>query len=542
MQLDKLCINTKKRSPWEAIDLGCKLAINWFKPLFLLYAIPFYITASIVSILCYWLIPEYFWVSFIGMWFLKPIFDRAPLYFASRALFSEYLSVKTVLSNLVKINRFDAIKWITWRRLSPTRCFDLPITVLEGLTGSDRSKRLSIMHVRGSGEAIMLSLICFLSEILLAGGLDALISLLLPESLYDKYSILTSDIAGGHFNFFILSYFFLAPLVSPFFVCSGFMIYINRRVQLEAWDIDIQFQKMAKKDKYRSTGNLSLTLASLLLGCALFSSSTPTLAEPDSFDIHLSVEEFSEIELEDEVVVEDLSSKRQIYQQAIIEIYESPDFRQTKEVTKWRWKQSSQNSDSWSDGLLQKIRDFFQKLFESSPKVDIGEAPDLNIIAVLVKYLLIGALITAVVYLLNRYKENFAFLTRHIQWKRKFRAQQPKPEILFGLDVTKENLPEDIPQEVLALYDQNKPRQAVSLLYRACLTKLMHQKGFHFYESQTEGECLQTVTRSGNQKESDYLKKITQLWQSVAYGHTLPNRSPIEELCLSWQGVFPNEN
>jgi pilus assembly protein TadC len=48
-------------------------------------------------------------------------------------------------------------------------------------------------------------------------------------------------------------YAFVVGLVEPFFVAAGFAMYLNRRVELEAWDIEQEFRRAftpaAVKDK-----------------------------------------------------------------------------------------------------------------------------------------------------------------------------------------------------------------------------------------------------------------------------------------------------
>ena len=33
MQLDRLALRLRRRRPWEAIDLGCRIAQTWWRPL-----------------------------------------------------------------------------------------------------------------------------------------------------------------------------------------------------------------------------------------------------------------------------------------------------------------------------------------------------------------------------------------------------------------------------------------------------------------------------------------------------------------------------
>lgn len=544
MNLNKLCINPRARTPWEAIDLGCKLAMQWFKPLFLLYAIPFYCVA-LVSILVSYLFSEYF--IFIGLfitWLLKPIYERAPLFFASRALFNDKPSVKTVFSNFLKINRLNFFQWLTLRRLSPTRSFDMPVTVLEGLSGSVRSKRIGIIHVRGSGEALALTFICNTIEMLLVIGAYALLLLIVPEPYNGQMLDLISESVGGYSVLYGLIYVILAPLIGPFYICAGFILYINRRVQLEAWDIDIQFQKIAGKEKYRTLFNsISLLTCTALLGLTLFSSQ-PSLAQTveetptETTDITEETTDLTNVELDEK----QRSALAEESKQQILDITEGSDFNRTKEVTKWRLKtQDNVDDESLFSKLGNAIRDFFERLLGDGIDAKPIDKPSIDLASLILKFTLIALLVAAIAYLINRYKSNFAFLNKRFKRSNRAINHKPVPETLFGLSVTKHDLPQNVPDEVIHIFDTEGPRKAVSLLYRACLSHLIHEKGFQFRESQTEEECLNIVRKSGNSLDTNYLRDVTHLWQSLAYGHTQPARKKVEDLCLNWQKVFSND-
>jgi len=42
---------------------------------------------------------------------------------------------------------------------------------------------------------------------------------------------------------FALAYTFAVAIIEPFYVAAGFAMYLNRRVELEAWDIEQEFRR-----------------------------------------------------------------------------------------------------------------------------------------------------------------------------------------------------------------------------------------------------------------------------------------------------------
>ena len=50
-----------------------------------------------------------------------------------------------------------------------------------------------------------------------------------------------------HGSPFLLAVFYIVVtlIIEPFYIAANFALYINRRTQLEAWDIELSFRKMA---------------------------------------------------------------------------------------------------------------------------------------------------------------------------------------------------------------------------------------------------------------------------------------------------------
>jgi len=107
MNLDKLQVDASIRSGWQALDLGFLMARAWFRPLYwagLLAMTP--LTA--IMLLVFWESP--FWALAI-IWWLKPMWERLPLFIASRKLFDEK---SDLWSSFKAFPLKDVLPWLLW--------------------------------------------------------------------------------------------------------------------------------------------------------------------------------------------------------------------------------------------------------------------------------------------------------------------------------------------------------------------------------------------------------------------------------------------
>lgn len=236
MDLSQLQIKARQRSPWEAVDLGFVVARNWYKPLFVVWVIPPFVLFFILNV-AFWDTP---WIASVVVWWLKPLFDRLPLHIASRRLFGGDVTVSATLKGMLGIFREQWFASLTWRRFSPSRSHDLAITCLEKLNGEQRRRRISVMHITSGSPAMWLTILCYHLEIAIACAIFVAFLLFVPENTDVQ---ILPWIAEGSLWFqriFNFLYLIAAALIAPFYCMSGFMLYISRRIDLEAWDLEIR--------------------------------------------------------------------------------------------------------------------------------------------------------------------------------------------------------------------------------------------------------------------------------------------------------------
>lgn len=242
MQLDNLIIETRARSGWAAIDLGCVLGKRfWLRGLIL------YLTLAVPVFLLTRLVADSYLLPYLILWWFKPLFERPILYFMSRELFNEQLGFWKTLARW-KEWLLPGLVWVlTVRRLSVNRGMYAPISMLERPKFSDYGDRASVLGSKFSSESTWLTVAFYHFETFLAIALLVLLAVFFPDQI--KFSFTFFNELQEN-NFYVdLVYVIMMSVVAPFYVASGFMLYISRRVELEGWDIEICFRSWMNDHK-----------------------------------------------------------------------------------------------------------------------------------------------------------------------------------------------------------------------------------------------------------------------------------------------------
>jgi hypothetical protein len=110
----------------------------------------------------------------------------------------------------------------------------------------------------------------------------------------------------------------------------------------------------------------------------------------------------------------------------------------------------------------------------------------------------------------------------------------PKARVVMGMEVSPETLPADIPAAALTLWRQGRHREALALLYRGAISRVIETARVEIRESDTEGDCLRRVEQAGAAAQPDYFRGITDAWMRLAYARRDPDEVEIETLCRQW--------
>ena len=203
----------------------CYLAVA--VPLFCIFAA----TGAAVS----WLPPLLIWLS-------KPWLDRTILFVLSRALFGRPTSPLDVWRARADVWWHQLAATLTLRRLTASRSFTQPIVQLEGLRGAELRARMSRLAARHRGVARAATQAFGVAEFALFTSMFFLQVWLAPHTDADPWSDLQSIWRPAHAWVSTAEYAAIVCFLEPFYVAAGFGMYLNRRVELEAWDIEQEFR------------------------------------------------------------------------------------------------------------------------------------------------------------------------------------------------------------------------------------------------------------------------------------------------------------
>lgn len=506
----------RPRSPWEAVDLGVHLAQRHAGLLLGSWALLTLPLLALLSLLL-WEQPG---VALLIFWWLKPAFDRLPLHILSRALFGATPTLGQALRAWPGLLRGELLASLTWRRLSLSRSFTLPLTQLENLRGGARRQRLDALG-RRSGVARWLTLLGVHVELLLWAGLLVLLYLMLPERLRDPLTLASMVLRPAQEWLWLehlsnVGYALVLVVWEPVYVACGFSLYLNRRSELEAWDLELAFRRLLER-----LGQVSLALA---LGLVLLLPARPALAEtaplepdapaPQSVACPLPMTEAAGPQ-EPRLTNQPLSSAAA--QREIRALLDAPPFRRIEERWDWGWP--------GEDG-------------EAAAERPAPEAPPAwtGTFAVVLEVLLWSLLAIGLAILAWRYRDWLALFVRRAP-----AAEEPGGETpleLFGLDVDPRSLPDDLPASVEQLWPHD-PRAALGLLYRGLLSHLLQHR-LPLTPAHTEGEVLVLLQRLDDPPLADFAARLLDAWQALAYGSRPPPAGLGPELCAAWRALGLN--
>jgi len=489
VDLTKLEVSIRPRNPWEGVDLGFALAREWFRPLWVLWCA----TALPLSLLIWALLPWGLAWTMFAIWWFKPLYEPPLLYWASRALFGERLGLWEVLRRWFRLQHPAWIPNLLWRRLDPNRSFHYPVTLLEGLRGRERKERLRVLDRKQQAATWLTILgIHFESALEISGIL--LIWMLVPGELpwLDLESLMFQHHALEE-GLWAIATLLTMSLIAPFYVMGGFALYLTRRIELEAWDIELSFRRMAVAPSPRSrpSQRLALWLAlPLLLG----------LIAPPPLPADVGPKEARAL---------------------IAEVLEHEDFGQKQSYSTWEYRDPSEPQPP-SSSLLDWLNQFFDNSLSAALAGGLRVLLGLGI-GVLV---LFAAL----------------WLYRHRSWLSPAKDSALAPDKarfqLFGLDLRPSSLPDDIPGAALARLQAGETRAALSLLYRGTLSRLVAAGKIEIPSSATENECLRQVAQAYPEAVADYFHRLTRIWVLSAYAQARPQETEVETLCRHWRTVF----
>jgi hypothetical protein len=223
----------------EASDLGvrlCQSAASSVYRSYLIVAVPVAALALASYEVASWLPP-------VVLWCAKPWLDRTILFVLSRAAFGQTTSPSDLWHAQRQVWWSQLLFTWTVRRMSLWRSLTQPVYQLEGLSIGRARERVRQIRGRTMGSALMMTHAFSFAEAVLMLALVSLVFWLAPSGRAPGVSDLLSGRLTGFLSVTVsIAYALAVVFLEPFYVAAGFAMYLNRRAELEAWDIEQEFR------------------------------------------------------------------------------------------------------------------------------------------------------------------------------------------------------------------------------------------------------------------------------------------------------------
>lgn len=495
MKLDALTVALRPRSSWEAVELGTALVRRHagaiWRP-WLALTLPAFVLGNAVAMLLG--LP---WLAAVVMWWLKPLFDRVPLFVLSHAVFGDVPGTRVTLRGAFRGGGRAMAGYLAWRRLSPARSLLMPVDVLEGGDASQAGARRRVLAGPAYGVASLTLLVFLHFELVLVLGIGMLAFVFVPsEYLRPSAELIWQHLRESPPWLLLVEnalVWMATSVLEPFYVGSGFGLYLNRRVEIEGWDIEIAFRRLRARLLPAGAG-LAL-LAALWL--PLPSQAMPQCPRPGQEAASMRA------------VFGDAYRVDPAFDRAVEEAFEGPELHPQRTVTTWVPKRP---------GTPGRLPPWLS---------DIG-----RLVALLGEGVL-WALALGLVALLG-------FTARRWwPWLRGF-AGEPAAMPAAPVDRAVE-APPPLPADIVAAarrhWQAGRAREALALVYRAAVEAMLAATGRVLPPGATEAQCLRAATALPAAQREAFGLAVRQ-WQHAAYAARMPGDADFEAMLAGAASAF----
>ncbi|WP_426687618.1 DUF4129 domain-containing protein [Rhodanobacter ginsengiterrae] len=499
MELERISVVLRPRVTREAIDLGAAmLRANawpvwsaWFA-----FTLPMFVLCNALGLLLG--LP---WLGWVLLWWLKPLFDRVPLYVLSRAVFDRAPGWRETLRGQRRWSWHSTIAGLTWLRIDSSRALRLPLDLLEGASRQQRSARWKVLRRRIVGDVSLLTYGCLQFELVLFLSVWLFALLLIPHEW--RPESLTAFFRGGtpgmSSTWIVLGAgvaYLAMSAIEPLYVACGFALYLNRRTQLEAWDIDLAFRRL--RTRIEALGKVLgvVLLCAGLLPCA--HAQVPN--HPPEKTITTGVEK---------VFGAPAPETRQRLAEVAAQVYRDPRFGGEQTVRRWRLKYQSDVQPRTTQAPFPLFGQVLSAIFKG-----------------LLWVLLLGALLTLAW---------FAW-----RWRGRWRAEPDEAtatsssSLLLPDSEAEPPLPADLATATRLLWQAQRRREALALLYRGCVEQTAQLLQLPPSKDATESDWLRRAGAIEDPALAQRVVAIVRTWQFAAYAGRYPDDATIEQLLRGW--------
>ncbi len=474
MRLELVTAEIRPRSDWESVDLGLALVRRDFWRCLTLW----WLAMGVPVLVAGWALWDKPLVFLMVFWWCRPAGSRMVLLQLSRRLFGEQPPWAAILRELPQVWRRRFFYRFVWARFSPWLPVTLPVEELEGLRGKAYQLRVGQMVRRGNGAVIWTYFIADVAAAWFGLAIFALVAMLVPEG---------QD----------------APWARA----------------LEEWDADSPFDiPLLLLRTIAVCVMVAMSLADIFLTGAGFGLYVNTRTWIEGWDVELAFRRLGQrlgkvagvLMLMiccglPQVMGAELAAEAGRPPHAVIEQVKSQKEFVVHKV-KRRVDKNTRYSTGWQLGGL------LVWLF--------------GITAVLLALGFIGWLL---------WKSRRGWLRLPGAGERPARAASAR--VVLGMEVTPESLPQDIPGVAWRLWQQGRQHEALGLLYRGTISRVIEFGRVEIHEADTEGDCLRRVVCAGTAAHPDYFRTLTGSWIALAYAGRPPADAAVEGLCRDWPFV-----
>jgi hypothetical protein len=240
MQVDALALRMRPRAQLEAADLGVRLCQSAAGSVYACYAV---VLVPVVA-LAFATFEIGVWLPTLLLFWSKPWLDRTILFVLSRAAFGQATTVRQLLDERGAVwGRQLLLTW-TWRRLSPWRSFTQPVYQLEGLRFGGIRQRVRQVRRRKRAAALLMTMSFFIAQTCLVVAAVSLLLWFAPGGNATTFLEMLFDPDSAFFEASTaVAYAIVLAFLEPFYVAAGFAMYLNRRAELEAWDVEQELRR-----------------------------------------------------------------------------------------------------------------------------------------------------------------------------------------------------------------------------------------------------------------------------------------------------------
>lgn len=416
------------------------------------------------------------WAAWLVVWWMKPLYDAAIQFVLSRLLFGEKPGGEALRRAIPAILRGTVLPGLLWRRFAPSRSFAMPVSLLEELRGGERWRRFQTLAQDGRGTAMLLTGMCALFELVIALSAIGFVTMMVP------------DPDGSFWDRFAVDPTSIASATTYGWIVAGSFTFAA--LAIEPFYAAAGFALYLNRRTWLEAWDVEIAFRRLgsrlgRIGVALL----------------LAAGALAPAAVAAEVPSPD---------EAIREVLADPEFGGTEKVTvlRPRWKPKTDEARSG----------------------DLAFAPWLAELLEVVVWAVAAGLIATLVVAVVR--------AAGLPSLRRAARPPPPPETLFGLDIRAESLPEDPAAAARGLWARGERAAALSLLYRASLSRLAAEEGFVLGPAATEGDCVRLVERRFAPDLAAFFRRLTRAWQATAYAHRPPDDAGADALLSEWGAHF----